>query len=94
MYRKHLELVELRENAMAARARAARARQLAARSHHGSAAAFELQAATLEKAAARIEDQARHIEAAVNAEQGGAETGPTRSLISSVGRKALGAGRA
>ena len=68
MYRKHLELVELRENAMAARARAARARRLAALSHHGSAAAFERQAATLEKRALTIEDQARHLEATLNAD--------------------------
>ena len=49
MYRKHLELVELPENAMAARTRAARARRLAVLSRHGSAAAFERQAATLKK---------------------------------------------
>jgi hypothetical protein len=68
MYHKHLEQVELRENAMAARVGAASARWLAARSHRGSAAAFDCHAATLEKRAAIIEDRARRLEAALNAE--------------------------
>ena len=70
MYRKHLELVELRENAIAARARAAQSTAVSRTrlSHHGSAAAFERQAATLEKRALTIEDQARHLEAILNAD--------------------------
>jgi len=68
VYRRYLELVELRENAMAARTRATRARRLAARSPRNSAAAFERQSAALEERAATLEDQARNLEVDLNTE--------------------------
>src|SRR5262245_32968618 len=67
MYAKQLELVELREKAMSARARASRARRLAARTPH-SAAPFEGVASSLETKAMEAEEQARSIEGHLGSE--------------------------
>src|SRR5215469_14993623 len=67
MYRRHLELVELRERVMSARTRASRARRLAARTPH-CAAPFEGVASSLETKATEAEEQARSIEGRLGSE--------------------------
>ena len=70
MYSKSLELMELREVALAARQKAERARQLAARGGQRAGAVFEQQALELEARAAVLETRMEQFQARIKQENG------------------------
>jgi|SRR6185369_5987213 len=70
MYSKSLELMELREAALAARQKAERARQLAARGGQRAGAVFEQQALELEARAAVLETRMEQFQARIKQENG------------------------